>query len=325
VATDTVTTHPHQNVFDTTDPGHTEAFLTNAYGMSVKFSGRQERNYRFRHVQFGPGPFYLNSVRYTASAEFHTDVYPELSVVRMHRGVRTRLDIDHELCPGDLALHGPLGEPAKTRCVNAGYTIVIVPLQAAAEAARNRPDDALGPLRFASLRPSSAAAAQLWLHTITYITDNLRANPDAMAQRLLIGSTTRLLASTLLTTFPNSWIREPDYRDRLDTTTTTLSRAIAFMETNADLDISIVDVARAAYVTVRAVQLAFRRHHDTTPMAYLRRVRLDRIHERLRDAHPGDGTTIANVAATWGFADPSRFSALYRRTYGQPPSQTLRN
>jgi len=39
----------------------------------------------------------------------------------------------------------------------------------------------------------------------------------------------------------------------------------------------------AAHVTVRAVQLAFRRHLDTTPMAYLRRVRL----ETLPPATPG--------------------------------------
>jgi transcriptional regulator GlxA family with amidase domain len=114
------------------------------------------------------------------------------------------------------------------------------------------------------------------------------------------------------------------HQDRVDATPTTLTRAIAFIDANPDLDIGVVDIARAAHVTVRAVQLAFRRHLDTTPMAYLRRVRLDRAHEQLRAASPDDGTTITQVAARWGYPDPSRFTARYRRAYGQPPSHTLR-
>jgi len=100
---------------------------------------------------------------------------------------------------------------------------------------------------------------------------------------------------------------------------------MAFIETNADLDISIVDIARAAYVNVRAVQLAFRRYLDTTPMAYLRRVRLERAHGQLSAGVPNDGTTITEIAARWGFANASRFAALYRRAYGHPTSHTLGN
>jgi transcriptional regulator GlxA family with amidase domain len=135
----------------------------------------------------------------------------------------------------------------------------------------------------------------------------------------------RLLAATLLSTFPNTWITEPHHQDSTDANPTTISRAVAFIETNADLDITMVDIARAAYVTVRAVQLAFRRHLDTTPMAYLRHTRLDRAHNSSRPRNPTDGITVTTIGARWGFADPSRFASLYRRTYGQPPSQTLRD
>ena len=55
------------------------------------------------------------------------------------------------------------------------------------------------------------------------------------------------------------------------------------------------------------------------------RVRLDRAHEQLRHASPGEGASVTQIAAHWGFADSSRFAALYRATYGQLPSQTLRN
>jgi transcriptional regulator GlxA family with amidase domain len=116
---------------------------------------------------------------------------------------------------------------------------------------------------------------------------------------------------------------EPHHQDRTDATPTALARAIAFIDINADIDISIIDIARAACVSVRAVQLAFRRNLDTTPTAYLRRVRLARAREALVAAGPQDGTTVTQTAARWGFADPSRFAAAYRIAYGELPSHTL--
>jgi transcriptional regulator GlxA family with amidase domain len=67
----------------------------------------------------------------------------------------------------------------------------------------------------------------------------------------------------------------------------------------------------------------FRRHLDSTPMAYLRRVRLDQVHH---DLVTGDRwtTTVTAAAARWGFAHTGRFAVLYRETYGQSPHVTLR-
>jgi AraC-like DNA-binding protein len=42
-------------------------------------------------------------------------------------------------------------------------------------------------------------------------------------------------------------------------------------------------------------------------------------------AQLGDGTTIAAVAARWGYARAGRFAAAYRKEYGETPSQTLRS
>jgi transcriptional regulator GlxA family with amidase domain len=84
------------------------------------------------------------------------------------------------------------------------------------------------------------------------------------------------------------------------------------------------EIAAAAGVTIRAVQLAFRRHLDTTPLGYLRRVRLDYAHRQLAAADPQHESVTA-VAYRWGFANSSRFAAYYRQAYGVLPSHTLRN
>ena len=105
--------------------------------------------------------------------------------------------------------------------------------------------------------------------------------------------------------------------------TGTVGRAVAFIEERAGDDISVTDIAGAAFVTVRAVQLAFRRYLGTTPLGYLRRVRLERAHQQLLSADP-DRTTVTAIAADWHFTNSSRFSAYYRAAYGVSPAQTLR-
>jgi transcriptional regulator GlxA family with amidase domain len=105
--------------------------------------------------------------------------------------------------------------------------------------------------------------------------------------------------------------------------TGTVGRAVAFIEERAGDDIGVTDIAGAAFVTVRAVQLAFRRYLGTTPLGYLRWVRLERAHQQLLSADP-DRTTVTAVAADWHFTNASRFSAYYRAAYGVSPAQTLR-
>lgn len=84
------------------------------------------------------------------------------------------------------------------------------------------------------------------------------------------------------------------------------------------------DSAAAAGVGVRGSQAAFRRHLDTTPLGHLRRVHLDHAHYDLAIADPAI-TTVGAVAARWGFANHSRFTAHYHAAYGVLPSTTLRS
>jgi transcriptional regulator GlxA family with amidase domain len=58
-------------------------------------------------------------------------------------------------------------------------------------------------------------------------------------------------------------------------------------------------------------------------MAYLRRVRLERVHAELTNSEP-DATTVTAVAGRWGFVHLSRFADQYRQQFRQRPSETLR-
>ncbi|GFG64927.1 hypothetical protein MKUB_24170 [Mycobacterium kubicae] len=124
--------------------------------------------------------------------------------------------------------------------------------------------------------------------------------------------------------FPASAPRELTSIDRCAAESALLRRAIAFIEANIGRDIALTDVAAAVFITPRALQYTFRRHLNTSPMEYVRKVRIDQAHRQLLAADPAT-TTVQTVATQWGFAHTGRFSALYRRTYGRNPSDTLRS
>ncbi|WP_229904744.1 helix-turn-helix domain-containing protein [Lentzea cavernae] len=176
--------------------------------------------------------------------------------------------------------------------------------------------------RLLSHRPFDAVAGGRLRAAITHVRDTVLAASDA--DLLLVSTANRYLAATVLRTFPNTVLSPPGAADEHDAHLQTLRRAMAFIESNADRDISAADIATAACVTVRAVQLSFRRHLGTTPMAYLRRVRLDGARTELQASDPG-ASTVTRIGARWGFSRASTFAAQYRVAYGETPSRTLRD
>ena len=103
-----------------------------------------------------------------------------------------------------------------------------------------------------------------------------------------------------------------------------VQRAREFIEAHAEQALTLADIAQAACVSERTLQEGFRRHLDTTPNACLREVRLQRIHERLRQAAAhGEPITVLQEAYRFGFFHLGRFSAYYRERFGEPPSATL--
>ncbi|WP_067819673.1 helix-turn-helix domain-containing protein [Actinomadura kijaniata] len=220
-----------------------------------------------------------------------------------------------------------LGCWARSRGLHARTVTLPLPLLTRAAGDDHFP----GPLRFTDRRPLTAAAHAHWKATVDYVDgvlDGLLDDPGGPAPLLILGSTAQLLAATALAVFPNTWTHRDDpsadRAARVDATPTTLARAVAHIDAHyADPDLSIADIAAAACATPRAVQYAFRRHRGTTPMAYLRQVRMAAAHADLAAADPTTGITVTAVATRWGFAHPGRFAAAYRAAYGVPPSHTL--
>jgi AraC-like DNA-binding protein len=218
---------------------------------------------------------------------------------------------ERRLVAGDAFLAVPPGSPYTATAEDPQASMVVLSQAVVDEVA----EDA----RFLGCRPLSPRAAAAWRSTCVLLHNELL--PVFGDSPLVVANATRLLVATTLATFPNSTLVDPTATDRRDARPQALRRAIAFIEDNAASDITAADIARAARVSIRAMQLAFRRYLDMTPMAYLRAVRLSCAHE---DLNAGNGSVTA-IAARWGYARSSVFAAHYRAAYGVPPSQTLRS
>jgi AraC-like DNA-binding protein len=85
---------------------------------------------------------------------------------------------------------------------------------------------------------------------------------------------------------------------------------------------SISDIASTLGVSVRGLEAGFREWKQTTPMQYLRQVRLESVRASL--LNPSASTSVTEVALDNGFVHLARFSAYYRAAFGEYPSETLR-
>ena len=99
-------------------------------------------------------------------------------------------------------------------------------------------------------------------------------------------------------------------------------RAEQFIIDNAHEPILIDEVIEVAGVSARALFDGFRRFRGTSPMAFLKSVRLERVRQDLKNARSGENVT--EIACRWHFYQLGRFSAQYKRIFGELPSETLR-
>jgi AraC-like DNA-binding protein len=300
----------------------TQRILSNTYGrMQIDAQGHRAG---MRLVQASLGPVRFDQVSF-AMDFVAKGVAPDNLIFGQITAGQVRYGPgDHrDYAQGQVFLASQPGRPYTATVRDAELELAVFDPALPSQVAATAPDRAPKPVRFTGYEPVSAQAAQRWKATYAYLRDCIFAGPGHAAGSLFTASAANLLIATALATFPNDAVTDPTIEDRRDSRPATLRRAITFIDEHAHLDISLADIAAAACVTIRAIQLAFRRHLNTTPLAYLRRVRLDHAHRQLIAADPGQ-ESVAAVASRWGFTSPSRFAAYYRAAYGIPPSITLR-
>ncbi|MEZ0339120.1 helix-turn-helix transcriptional regulator [Mycobacterium sp. pV006] len=306
--------------FVSSDLGATEDFLSQTYAkMSLAAEPGEQAHARVERRWLGPVSF--DEVHVGFHMTYDAKPIERICLCRVHEGhieenfIGEPTDV---FAPGDVTLLSPPDLPYSGRACEATYDLTMFdPALLDRIAGYGGP-----PVRLLGHRPVSPAAELQLRAAIDYVSTVARA--DQPPTPLVASNTASLLAATVLSTLPNTTITELDETAGLNAAPAVLGRAVAFIDSHADRDIALADIAEAVHLTPRALQYVFRRHLDHTPMEYLRRVRLDHAHRDLVRADP-TATSVQTIATRWGFAHAGRFASLYRQSYGCMPSETLRD
>lgn len=315
-------------VFDSENLERTEAFLSSAYApMRIDRIDSSSERTRTTITRDAAGPVSVDHL--DLKFELRYDVQPlgKVCLCSVHSGTVEGHTVSgwgtqEAFGAGETVLFAPPDLPFTGKVCRSRYTITMFdPLlldQVAAAAPGRKPKR----VRLLGHRLVSVAAGRQLRNAIDYVGDEVLVDPAVRENPLVVAAASRYLAVCVLNAFPNTALTTPSAADRRDAHPAALRRAIAYIEAHADADISAADIAAAANVTIRALQYAFRRRLCTTPIAHLRRVRLERARLGLLAADPAD-TTVSEIASRWGFGHLGRFAATYRGTYGRSPSTDL--
>jgi len=153
------------------------------------------------------------------------------------------------------------------------------------------------------------------------ICDDLRNEASYLSRPLVADRVASGLVAVLLTSIPNNKQREIEAASQ--SAAPFFVRCVEqFVEEHARDTITLADLTGLAGISTRALQTGFRRFRNTTPMAYLRAVRLELARTELMNAGR-QGSSVAAVASAVGLGHLGRFARDYHARFGELPSDTL--
>ena len=109
---------------------------------------------------------------------------------------------------------------------------------------------------------------------------------------------------------------EPAQRSRA------VSKAMAYISEEGGESTTVRELCSNTGTAIRTLNLAFRERFGIGPKAYLVRRRLSSVRAEL--LHAPAETLVADVANRWGFWHMGQFAKDYTTTFGELPSETLR-
>ena len=164
--------------------------------------------------------------------------------------------------------------------------------------------------------PRTAELAALWHRFAALVVGQVLDQPQLYERDVIRAQMIDSLTAITVEAFAMTNGREEGTRDD-----DVVRRAEAFMRSRLSEPITIPDVASAAGISVRGLQLVYQRRFETTPVSRLRRLRLEQSRTALLNAAPG--ATVGAVGRRFGYSNLGRFSAHYRSEFDETPSQTL--
>ncbi|WP_079175433.1 AraC family transcriptional regulator [Streptomyces malaysiense] len=286
-------------------------------------TGAHQIQGRFRC--FHDGRIALYELGYGADVRVHTGELPTFYNIQLPVAGDGTVMVNDAPLKSTLCIAGPGDRLSMNWNSEAVNNILIFPFQEMEKAVVRRLGDLpSGGLRFNNVLDERNPVMRSWIKLARSFSLFSRS-PLSHSSHLGMRHFENALVDSILDVQPHSW--SSAIADRGPAILpNSLRRATNFCAEHANEPISVSDIAQAARVSVRTLREGFRAHLGTSPLAYLRSVRLDHAHRDLVAVARGQAAgTVTDIACRWGFTHLGRFSADYRRAYGQSPSQTLRH
>jgi AraC-like DNA-binding protein len=180
------------------------------------------------------------------------------------------------------------------------------------------------PLRFGLAMDLRDGVAQDWWRYVEWLVGRVDEGDSLVTARKMANPIWRHIVTALLLAQPSNYttrINEGDPGISLRH----VRAAVDLIEAHPERSLTVRDIAAAARVSVRTLQQGFRDQLFDTPINHLYGVRLQRVHDDLRNTAPESGLTVDDVTAYWQVAQTSKFYRDYRQRFGETPAVTKRS
>ena len=168
-----------------------------------------------------------------------------------------------------------------------------------------------------SLEPMPAlASSPLDPRLLEAVVRLIRGCQDPLERRAMLGALQRDVLFRLAVGAQAAMLRQVVFRDHLGHR---IVRAVRHVEQHYAEGLSIAQLASVALMGESTFHRAFREVTGTTPLRYIKRVRL----HRARDMMLNEDLTAAEAGARVGYPSPSQFSRDYKSLFGESPRRSV--
>jgi len=289
----------------------------------IEFEGRRRNlSAAFHHAPVAGSS--LNFVRYGADTFIDAGEQPDCYMFKYTAFgplEAIRRDARHDLKPGQLIVSAPRGNLKVRFAQNTGLLIFKVPRQRLERhLAHMLGDMPAGGITFRDGPIHRTGAMASYVRALHLLRAELDAVDSLTGCAAAAVEYEEFLLSALLRAWPHG--RSVQLETPVSVAPRSVKRVVDHIEAHADRPLTAAELVQVSGVGTSALYEAFQRHRGCSPLAYLRRVRLERVRADL--ARPEAMETVTTVAMKWGFSHFGRFSGYYRQAFGESPSETLR-
>lgn len=305
--------------FETVDLAEARSKVGSVFKPHVLSVDGPRLSMRMQHMPLGAVS--LNQLTYGASVLIDPSPHRDFFMVQMPLAGQADIVCDKQHVVSDTRVASVLSPSETVRmrwsgdCTQLVVRIDRAALESAARAHSGRPMSA--GVTFALAMEWRAKMA--WCHLLNYLGNLIEEAPAMLGHPLTVSHLEQSVIETLLASHPYSDGRSAALHRPL--APRHVRRVEEYIDAHAAEVITPAQMAEIAGVSLRSLYMGFQEHRGTTPMSYLRTVRLERVREALQD-NPGV-LSVTDAALAWGFAHLGRFSSSYSQRFGERPSETL--